>query len=75
MIRPTLPGSRRRRGGEVATFLRKVCAYVINEAPIIMDGDFTSGPGKFIWQAVNAKDGRMMPSRRVVRWFERDPRP
>jgi len=45
-----------------------MCAYVINEAPIIMDGDFTSGPGKFIWQAVNAKvpHDAVTPRRQVV---------
>jgi hypothetical protein len=56
---------------EVATFLRKMCAYAVKEAPTFKDGDVTSGPGKFIWQAFNGKHGRMMPARRVVRWLER----
>jgi Domain of unknown function (DUF4261) len=60
--------------GEVATFLRNMCAYVVKEAPTIRDGDVTNGPGKFIWQAINAKDGCVMPARRVIRWFERNGR-
>jgi Domain of unknown function (DUF4261) len=59
---------------EVATFLRKMCAHAVKEAPTFKDGDVTSGPGKFIWQAFNAEHGRMMPTRRVIRWFPRDGR-
>jgi Domain of unknown function (DUF4261) len=46
---------------EIANFLRDLCIYAVEKAPTIKDGDVT----------VNAKRGRMMPQRRVVRWFER----
>jgi hypothetical protein len=59
---------------EIDLFLRKMCAYAVEKSPTFKDGDVTSGPGKFIWQGFAGKRGRMMPSRRVVRWFERDGR-
>jgi hypothetical protein len=51
----------------IANFLRDLCIYTVEKAPTIKDGDVTSGPGKFIWQAFNGKRGRMMPQRRVIR--------
>jgi hypothetical protein len=59
---------------EAANFLRNMCSYAVEKSPTFKDGDVTGGPGKFIWQAFSDRRGRMMPSRRVVRWFERDGR-
>jgi hypothetical protein len=57
---------------EIANFLRNLCVYEVEKAPTIKAGDVTSGPGKFAWQAITADNGRMMPQRRVIRWFARD---
>jgi hypothetical protein len=59
---------------EIANFVRQLCVYMLEKTPTIKDGDLTSGPGKFIWQAINSRRGRMMPARHVIRWFERDGR-
>ena len=60
---------------EVADFLRNACAYLVQEGPVIRDGDTMDGPENVKWQGVNLKEGRIAPPREVIRWFPLDGRP
>ena len=57
---------------EVASFLRNACAYVVQEGPVIRDGDTMDGPHNLTWQGVNLKESRIAPPREVIRWFPLD---
>ena len=59
---------------EVAGFLRDACAYLVQERPMIRDGDTMDGPQNVKWQGVNLKEGRIAPAREVIRWFPLDGR-
>jgi len=59
---------------QVANFLRDVCAYLVQEGPVIRDGDTIDGPQNVTWQGVNLKESRIAPPREVVRWFPVDGR-
>jgi hypothetical protein len=61
--------------GYVDPFLRKMSAYVVEQGPIIRDGDTADGPGDVRWQGFNLKKGRIAaPPREVIRWFPLDGR-
>jgi len=60
--------------GEVNTFLRVMSSYLVNDRPIIRDGDTTDGPGNVRWQGFNLSEARVAPPRPVIRWFPLDRR-
>jgi hypothetical protein len=58
--------------GEVDSFLRNASAYVVQQGPVIRDGDTIDGPGNAKWQGFNLEEGRIAPPREVIRWFPLD---
>jgi len=59
---------------EVAGFLRDVSLYVVEQRPVIRDGDTVDGPGDTKWQGFNLDEGRVAPPREVIRWLPLDGR-
>jgi len=56
--------------GYIYPFLRTMSAYVVEQGPIIRDGDTADGPGDVRWQGFNIGEGRIAtPPREVIRWF------
>jgi hypothetical protein len=60
--------------GEVDNLLRNVSAYVVQQGPVIRDGDTVDGPGNAKWLGFNLEEGRVAPPREVIRWFPLDGR-
>jgi hypothetical protein len=58
--------------GAVAGFLRNAADYVIDNGPVIKDGDTMDGPGGVRWQAVSFENSIAGPPRAVLRWLPMD---
>lgn len=59
---------------EVGNFLRNASAYLVENGPIIRNGDTMDGPANVRWRGFSIKQGRMEPPREVMRWFPQDQR-
>jgi hypothetical protein len=59
---------------EVGHFLRNASLYLLEEGPIINDGDTMDGPGNLRWQARSFKSGHVPPPRPVLRFLPLDGR-
>ena len=59
---------------EVAGFLWTVVKSVVDQNPVIADGDATDGPGGVRWRAQSWTDSAVWPPRHVVRWLPDDGR-
>jgi len=53
---------------EVAHFLRNATNYVLQQGPVIKDGDTMSGPGDVNWQARSFDESLVPRPREVLRW-------
>ncbi len=58
--------------GEVDTFLRNATDYVLQEGPVIEDGNTMDGPGGIRWSARSVEDSRAPRTRQVLRWLPLD---
>ena len=54
--------------GEVDHFLRNSTAYVLQNGPIIQDGDTMNGPGGMSWRAQSCDESLGPPPRDTLRW-------
>lgn len=59
---------------EVASFLRNVSSYILENGQIIKDGDTIDGPGDIHWQGATIEDGIASPPREVLRFMPMDRR-
>ena len=59
--------------GAVGNFLQNASAYVVQNGPIIRDGNTMDGAG-VRWQAFSVEQGVMTPPRATIRWFPQDGR-
>lgn len=59
---------------EVASFLRNVSDYLLENGLVVKDGDTIEGPGGVSWQAVLLEEGTAEPPRQVLRWLAMDGR-
>ncbi len=57
---------------KVASFLRDVALYLLNNGEVIKDGDNINGPGGMRWRGRFFKNGICPAPRRVIRWFPCD---
>lgn len=59
---------------EVDNFLYNAASYVLQNGPVIGDGDTMDGPGHLRWQGATFENGISDPPREVIRWFPMDRR-
>jgi hypothetical protein len=57
---------------EVANFLRNAANYILENGPVIENGDTMDGPGGVHWQGVAFEQPVSDPPREVLRWLPRD---
>lgn len=57
---------------EVDHFLRNATNYVLQNGPLIKDGDTMDGPGGIRWQAMSIEESLAPRPRRVLRWLPMD---
>lgn len=50
-------------------FIRNITFYIMNNGPIIMNGDTMDGPGGIRWRGYTFKNGLCDPPRNTLRWF------
>jgi hypothetical protein len=58
--------------GEVDAFLRTAADYVLQEGPVIEDGNTMDGPGNVRWSARSVEDSLAPRPRQVLRWTPLD---
>ena len=58
--------------GEVASFLRTVTLYLLNNGDVFEDGDTMDGPGEIRWQVYHEGESVNDPPRDVLRWKPMD---
>jgi hypothetical protein len=57
---------------EVANFLRNASDYVLENGPVIRDGDTMDGPEGIRWQGATFDNPVCDPPREVIRWLPLD---
>ncbi len=67
--------SDRYNASDVDHFLRNVSLYLLNNGPVIKDGDTMDGPGGLNWQCRHLEKSICDPPREVLRWLPLDGNP
>lgn len=57
---------------EAADFLRNIANYVMQNGPVIQDGDTIDGIGGVNWKVSMCEEGLSQPPREVLRWLALD---